>query len=98
MINFLKISCDEIQSYTEQATQDLNSHVNVVIDNLSEKMKTTINQTDMMAQNVTSVTYRSLTYSPRDSGGGFCYHKPMLKKLSLTRSPARVDAPTLFMF
>ena len=38
-----------------------------------------------------------LTYSPRDSGGGLCYQQPMLKNLSLTRSPARVDAPTLFL-
>ncbi|MBQ6976190.1 MAG: DUF1566 domain-containing protein [Selenomonadaceae bacterium] len=35
-----------------------------------------------------------LTYSPRL--GGLCYHQPMLKNLSLTRSPARVDAPTLY--
>ena len=29
-------------------------------------------------------------------GGGFCYYQPKLKNLSLTRSPARVVAPTLF--
>jgi len=34
---------------------------------------------------------------PTPKGGGFCYHQPMLKNLSLTRSPARVDAPTLFI-
>ena len=31
---------------------------------------------------------------PTPKGGGFCYHKPMPQKRGLTRSPARVDAPT----
>ena len=31
---------------------------------------------------------------PPPKGGGFCYQQPLLKNLSLTRSPARVVAPT----
>ena len=33
---------------------------------------------------------------PTAKAGGFCYQQPMLKNLRLTRSPARVDAPTLY--
>ena len=34
---------------------------------------------------------------PTPKGGWLCYQQPMLKNLSLTRSPARVDAPTQFI-
>ena len=37
---------------------------------------------------------RCVDILPTPKGGGFCYQQPMLKNLSLTRSPARVDAPT----
>ncbi len=33
---------------------------------------------------------------PTAKAGGFCYHQPMLKNLSLTRSPAMVDAPIFY--
>lgn len=39
-----------MQSYTEQATQDLNSHVNAVVDNFEEKMTPTINQINGLTQ------------------------------------------------
>lgn len=50
IVEFVKSSCEEMQSYTEQATQDLNSHVNAVVDNFEEKMTPTINQVNGLTQ------------------------------------------------
>ena len=51
MEQILKTSCDEIQNYTEQASQDVNLHINSTTDNLNEKIiGTTENVTEMTKQ------------------------------------------------
>lgn len=60
IVKFVRISCSETQNYTEQATQNVNSHVNSVADNLEEKMLGATNKSVEMAQQVVSVSRTSL--------------------------------------
>lgn len=48
MLALVKNSCEEMQSYTSQATKNINLHVNAVVDNFEEKMTPTINKINEM--------------------------------------------------
>ena len=54
MEQILKTSCYEIQNYTEQASQDVNSHINSTTDNLSEKLQATLIKTNNLTASMNS--------------------------------------------
>ena len=92
--DYIEFSDFQIQNLA--FTIDWNSKIELYreLDDCPEELCSTVNVKDFLALYSHINDYELLTYSPRL--GGLCYQQPMLKNLSLTRSPARVDAPTLF--
>ncbi len=60
LLDFMKISYDEMKIYTEQATANINSHVNSVTNNLKDKVEITISQTNMMTRQFMNVNNSAL--------------------------------------
>ena len=61
LLDFVKISYDEMKIYTEQATANINSHVNSVTNNLKDKVELTISQTNMMTRQFMNVNNSALS-------------------------------------
>lgn len=52
-INFIQTLCEETKLYTEQATQDLNSHISSTTDSLNENLQGTLSRTNTMTTSIT---------------------------------------------
>ena len=50
--NFVQTLCEETKTYTEQATQDVNAHTNLMTDNLNEKLQATLIKTNNMTATI----------------------------------------------